>query len=134
MIFVLRAQGQGRGGRQHGLAKGGLPWAQATGEQRTAAALTAHLVSLMKSATCARAPRTDGRSAPSRARRLATHSSENTREYRFTGKKKPVLYRYFTGTIPVRVDQISSTVRVNTGWTGIGPVCAPRDKVFDVRG
>ena len=73
MIFVLRAQGQGRGGRQHGLAKGGLPWAQATGEQRTAAALTAHLVSLMKSATCARVPRTDGRSAPSRARRLATH-------------------------------------------------------------
>ena len=96
MIFVLRAQGQGRGGRQHGLAKGGLPWAQATGEQRTAAALTAHLVSLMKSATCARAPRTDGCSAPSRARRLATHSSENTREYRFTGTI-PVLYRYYTG-------------------------------------
>ena len=131
MIFVLRAQGQGRGGRQHGLAKGGLPWAQATGEQRTAAALTAHLVSLMKSATCARAPRTDGRSAPSRARKardalVEEHSVEST--------GLPVLYRYFTGTIPVRVDQISSTVRVNTGWTGIGPVCAPRDKVFDVRG
>ena len=130
MIFVLRAQGQGRGGRQHGLAKGGLPWAQATGEQRTAAALTAHLVSLMKSATCARAPRTDGRSAPSRARA----GSRRTRRRTLESTGLPVLYRYFTGTLPVRVDQISSTVRVNTGWTGIGPVCAPRDKVFDVRG
>ena len=130
MIFVLRAQGQGRGGRQHGLAKGGLPWAQATGEQRTAAALTAHLVSLMKSATCARAPRTDGCSAPSRARA----GSRRTRRRTLESTGLPVLCRYFTGTLPVRVDQISSTVRVNTGWTGIGPVCAPRDKVFDVRG
>ena len=66
--------------------------------------------------------------------RAARAGSRRTRRRTLESTGLPVLYRYFTGTIPVRVDQISSTVRVNTGWTGIGPVCAPRDKVFDVRG
>ena len=68
--------------------------------------------------------------------RAARAGSRRTRRRTLPGTVESTVpvYRYFTGTLPVRVDQISSTVRVNTGWTGIGPVCAPRDKVFDVRG